>query len=342
MDRSMTTVLCAVVVWTTGLNDTTEAGLQPREDRQREISSGITPAIPEIVGDYVLIYTPQPDIYTGKDTRHYRTGETYTNWQPNDHTFIKGPDRRWHCFGITRPNDVKDDGVHEGEGLCFHAVAPLGELEQAFRPKSWVDQPKLSISGCGWAPYAIKIGSVYSLISSTKGHAESADLCVWKDKGKLSIEGGGRDPHITYWNGTYHLVRCNDRSVTLVTSRDFVEWSEPLDIFTATEASWHCESPTLMRHNDTFYLFWCLWDSAGSGAELPALYDGHDPSTYDYRTYVYTSDTPMNFQNRSPVTELKAHAPEIVQGEKEGYFISSADYPQRGINLARLVWKSSN
>ena len=50
----------------------------------------------------------------------------------------------------------------------------------------------------------------------------------------------------------------------------------------------------------------------------------------------------MNFQNRSPVTELKAHAPEIVQGENGDYFISSADYPQRGINLARLVWKSSN
>ena len=40
--------------------------------------------------------------------------------------------------------------------------------------------------------------------------------------------------------------------------------------------------------------------------------------------------------------ELRAHAPEIVQDEKGDYFISSADYPQRGINLARLVWKSSD
>jgi hypothetical protein len=68
----MTTVLCAVVVWTTGLNDTTDAGLQPRGERQREMSNVITPAIPEIVGDYVLIYEPQPDIYTGKDTKHYK------------------------------------------------------------------------------------------------------------------------------------------------------------------------------------------------------------------------------------------------------------------------------
>ncbi len=150
MSRSVTIVLCAAVVWTTGLSDITEAGLQPQEDRQTEISSGTRAAIPEIVGDYVLIYKPQPDIYTGKDTKHYKAGETYSYWQPNDHTFIKGPDNHWHCFGITRPNDVKGDGVHEGEGLCFHAVAPLGELEHAFRPTSWMDRPKLSVSGCGW------------------------------------------------------------------------------------------------------------------------------------------------------------------------------------------------
>jgi hypothetical protein len=63
---------------------------------------------------------------------------------------------------------------------------------------------------------------------------------------------------------------------------------------------------------------------------------------YDYRTYVYASETPTNFHNRSPMAGLAAHAPEIVQGEKGDYFISSADYPQRGINLARLVWKSGN
>ena len=123
MNRSVTIVLCAAVVWAAGLGDATEAGLQRQKRRQTEISSSTRPAIPEIVGDYVLIYKPQPDVYTGKDTKHYRAGQRYTNWQPNDHTFIKGPDNRWHCFGITRPNDVAGDGVHEGEGLCFHAVS---------------------------------------------------------------------------------------------------------------------------------------------------------------------------------------------------------------------------
>ena len=98
MNGSVTIVLCAAVVWTIGLGEATEAGLQRQKRRQTEISGGTRPAIPEIAGDYVLIYKPQPDVYTGKDTKHYKAGQRYTNWQPNDHTFIKGPDNRWHCF----------------------------------------------------------------------------------------------------------------------------------------------------------------------------------------------------------------------------------------------------
>lgn len=296
--------------------------------------------IPEIEGDYVQIYKPQPDVYMGQDTENYKKGTRYINWQTNDHTFIQGLDNRWHCFGITKPNDVKDDGVHEAEGLCFHAVAPIGALEQAFRPEAWTELPKFNVSGSGWAPYAIKLRDAYSLISSTKGQAKSTDLNIWKDSGLLSIKGGGRDPNVMFWNGLYYLIRCDDRSVTLVTSPDFVNWSDPINIFTARDSQWCCESPTLMRHHDTFYLFWCLWDKGGSGDQLPALYDGHDPSTYDYRTFVYTSDSPTNFHNREPVAKLKAHAPEIIQNEKGYYFISSADYPKRGINLARLSWKA--
>ena len=102
MNRSVTIFLCAVVVWAVGLGETSEAGLKRQEECQTEIGSSRRPAIPEIAGDYVLIYKSQPDVYTGKDTKNYRAGQRYTNRQPNDHTFIKGPDNRWHCFGITR------------------------------------------------------------------------------------------------------------------------------------------------------------------------------------------------------------------------------------------------
>ena len=318
------------------------ASCTAKVDGQRSVNQFEPSELPEITGDYVRIYKPQPDVFTLVDTRNYKSGKTYNNWQTNDHTFIKGPDNKWHCFGITKPNDVMNDGVHEGEGLCFHAVAPPGDLEQAFLPESWMDQAKLDVAGSGWAPYAIKIGDTYSLINSSNGHAQSKDLYKWEDSGRLPIKSGMRDPNIMYWSDTYYLVRCNNRSVSLVTSTDFVNWSDPVDIFIAPVASWNCESPTLIHHNNTFYLIWCLWDRQGSGAQLPALYEGHNPSTYDYRSYVYASTTPMDFNNRPPVAELKAHAPEIIKDEKGDYFISSTDYPLRGINLARLKWISGN
>jgi len=339
MNRGVTTILCAAVLWAASC-DTTEAELQPQESRQTKISNVITPAIPEIVTDYVLIYKPQPDVYKGRDTKNYKSGEIYNTWQANDHTFTQGPNGRWHCFGIIRPSDVPGDGTHEAGAGTFHALAPFGTLEEAFRPETWVDQPKIRFGG---ALYCQKIGDTYNLIYSSKRHAISTDLYNWKDNGYLKIkkEKGKdtRDPNVLYWNGTYYMVNCNDRSVNLVTSTDFVNWTDPIDIFEAPVESWRCESPTLLRHNDKFYLFWCLWDSSPSREQFPALYKDHTPWSYDYRTFVYVSDIPSDFNNREPIAQLKGHAPEIFQDEKGNYFISSADYPRRGINFARLEWK---
>lgn len=287
--------------------------------------------VPFVAGDYVPIYKPQPDVYTGADTVHYRHGATYREWQPNDHTFVKGPDGRWHCFGITRPCEVADDMLHEGEGLCFHALAPVGTLAEARQPQSWLDQPKLDVSGCGWAPFVVKLGETYSIIGSGLGRAESADLYSWTDRGRLAAGGGNRDPNVMFWNGTYYLVRCDNSAVVLVTSTDFVHWSEPVDIFRADRETRHCESPVLVHRAGWFYLFWCLWDAAPP--------PGQAPNPYDNRTFVYVSDTPTDFHNRDPVTQLQAHAPEVLQDEVGNWFISSADYPQRGVSLARLEWR---
>ena len=79
MNRSVTIALYAAVVWAAGLGEATGGGLKRQEERQTENSS-TRPAIPQIVGDYVLIYKPQPDIYTGKDTKNYKAGQRYINW----------------------------------------------------------------------------------------------------------------------------------------------------------------------------------------------------------------------------------------------------------------------
>ena len=78
MNRSLTIFLCAAVVWSVGLGETTEAGLKPQKRRQTEIGSSARPSIPQIVGDYVLIYEPQPDVYTdpiGRCTMNESVGQ---------------------------------------------------------------------------------------------------------------------------------------------------------------------------------------------------------------------------------------------------------------------------
>jgi hypothetical protein len=176
MNRSVTIVLCAVVVWTSGLNDTTEGGLQPQEDRQTEISSVVTPSIPEIVGDYVLIYKPQPDIYAGKDTKHHNAGETYTNWQPNDHTFIRGPDNRLGTIIGTHPIIDRRDGRKSKERNGKIGYVPIKSEMKGYYPAfSWETVPvgfhfgkTASVMTDEEAQF---VASHASLICLEKGHA---------------------------------------------------------------------------------------------------------------------------------------------------------------------------
>jgi beta-fructofuranosidase len=226
-------------------------------------------------------------------------------------------------------------------------VAPVGAtLEQAMKPGVWIDKPKFDVAGCGWAPDAVKVGDTYYLVGSVLGQAASKDLYTWEDKGRLAVSNcGNRDTDFLYWKGTYYLVRCDDARVVESTSTDFVHWTKPQEIFKSKPIfgwGWDCESPTLIQRNGTFYLSWCAWDRNGvspKNPRLPAMYDGELVGHYNYRSYFFASDTPTDFHDRQPVAEIKAHAPEIIQGEDGAWYISSADYPNCGVNLAHLGWK---
>jgi hypothetical protein len=294
-----------------------------------------TPPVPKIAGPFINIYRPGPDVYSlptvttaPKDGAiTYKQGETYPDWRTNDHTFIKDGNKRWHCFGITRPWIPGDNG-HAGEGLCFHAMAPEGTFAQTVTFQSWRDLPKINVGDCGWAPTAIKIGGEYSLIGSQLGRATSTDLLTWKDKGRLKIKGHGRDSSVFFWNDFYHLIRCAGNGISMVTSPDFVTWSEPLVIYQPKVSTYQTESPFIMHREGWFYLFWTLWDKA-------------DPSTSGYcpRTYVHVSKNPLDFRDKPELTEFTIHAPELIQDESGQWFISSVDHPHRGISVAPLEWK---
>ena len=309
----------------------TAAGI-PRLARAADAPSRLA-RLPRVAGPVVNIYKPEADVYTlptvSTSDGHitYTQGARYPDWRTNDHTFIKGADNRWHCFGITKPWTAGDNG-HGGEGLCFHAVAPEGSFAQACTFQAWRDLPKLAVGDCGWAPAAVKIGHEYSLIGSHLGRATSQDLLAWTDQGKLTAKGDGRDPYLMRWDDTWYLLRCAGNGISLVTSTDFLNWTDPVIIYQPARASYQTESPVMIPHDGRFYLFWTLWDTA-------------DKTTSGYcpRSYVHCSETPLDFRNKPVLAEFTVHAPEIIQDEGGQWFISSTDHPHRGVSVAPLVWE---
>lgn len=292
---------------------------------------------PKIDGGYVLVYKPEAGVYSGPSTAHYKQGLTYSDWRPNDHTFIKGRDGRWHCFGITKPEHAPGEtGFHEAEGTAFHAVAPAGVFARAaFRPGAFVDRTKLTVGDCGHAPFAFEEGGAYHIVGSKLGHATSPDLDNWSDRGKLGVKGLGRDPYVLLLNGVYHLYRCaNMDGVSLVTSKDFLTWTEPVIVFKPAIATRQTESPSVIPYAGRYYLFWCLWDN-----EDPTICDKGAKPGYCARTFVYCSDKADDFRNAPLVAQLPSHAPEVFQDEQGQWYVSSADYPATGVQVARLKWE---
>ncbi|MBT3377188.1 MAG: hypothetical protein HN742_36245 [Lentisphaerae bacterium] len=289
--------------------------------------------VPKIAGRFVHIYSPGADLFslptvtTPDDNITYTQGVTYPEWRTNDHTFIKGPNGRWHCFGITKPWVTGDNG-HCGEGLCFHAIAPEGAFAEAMSFQSWRDLPKITVGDCGWAPAAVRIGQEYSLVGSRLGRTASRDLDTWTDRGRLNAKGGNRDPYILLWEGLYYLLRCDGNGINLVTSPDFSTWSDPVVIYKPEADSYQTESPVLIPYDGLFYLFWTLWDMA-------------DMSTSGYcpRSFVHCSESLLDFHESPVLAEFTAHAPEIIQAENGQWFMSSTDHPHRGIAVAPLVWE---
>ncbi len=296
------------------------------------------PMVPVLAGKYVHIYNPKGDVFSGPDTTDLKEGKYYPLWQPNDHCFVKGPDGRWHAFGITHPASAPGQRRHQGEYVSFHAVSLPGTFQNSLRRHRWQDEAKVlpptqrpgeSINQ--HAPTIVRHDNIYKMIYGPVPFrmAVSEDLSHWTPKGPLRInERHGRDPSLFLWEDAYYLVYCAGNVVKATTSKDLAKWSDPVAIYKGEVATYQCESPTLVRHNGTFYLFWCLWDTAnkfGNG--------------YDERSFVYSSDDPIDFHGRALVGELKAHAPEVFQDEKGQWYISSAQYPVRGVSVARLSWK---
>ena len=290
--------------------------------------------VPVQKNKFTWIYKPQGDIFTGPSTQQLEAGKFYNDWVPNDHTFIKDLDGIWHIFGITHPITTTES-VHEGEFLSFHAKASEkgGLLNQGFidLPKVLPPEERPGEKLENQAPYIIQRQELYYMLygPSPIRLAVSKDLLNWDLKGILfSEEKGARDPSLIFSNNKYHMIYCTERKVAMRTSIDLYNWSEPMIIYESPD--FDPESPTIIMKDKLFYLFVCSWDG---------IWDKKDiQGAYQYKTFVYCSEKIDGFQNQEPIAILNAHAPEIFQHENE-WFISSAEWPNRGISIDKLNWE---
>ncbi|NOZ24443.1 MAG: family 43 glycosylhydrolase [Planctomycetes bacterium] len=286
-----------------------------------------------IIGDFVPIYIPEGDVFPGPDSERLGAGIWYEDWVPNDHTFIRATDGRWHGFGITAPYTPAPN-IHEGEWLSFHITSPAPSLGESLQAGAWVEHPKVLVPAHRpgerkefYAPFAVERNGVYFLFYGPIDMrlATSSDLFHWQPRTTCFTQSGGaRDPHVSVIDGLYHMVYVAGHSLFLRTSEDLVAWSEePIEIF-AMRRKGAPESPMILEHEGQFYLFWTIYDGT------------HGP--YDNRTYVLRSDTPTDFRNAEEVTTLLAHCPELIEDKDGQWFISSAEWPRRGVSMARFEW----
>jgi len=293
-----------------------------------------TVAVPRIIGEYINVYKPKADYYHGPSTDTLIDGKLYAEWLPNDHSIIRGKDGLWHIIGETGP---VTGVLHEGEYHCFHVRTSGQSLEKALEEQTWVEEPK---SLCPndrpdegnrfYAPCVIEKGDLYYMMYGPQDirYAISPNLYDWTPRGTLFVtrdfEG---DPMIIKIGGQYYMYMLHHPAgLSCRTSPDLMKWSEPVIVYEHSSRQVNCESPFMVCKDDLFYLFWCQWDWDNS----------HGP--FDHRTRVFCSDDPLDFAPSKQIAMLNAHAPEVVQDQDGKWFISSAEWPSRGISLARLEW----
>lgn len=287
--------------------------------------------VPAPEGAFIQIYQPRPDVFAGPDGPSLKAGQRYDDWIPNDHTFVQGPDGRWHCFGITGPDSPH---IHEAEWQAFHVTSPTADFAASVSGGLWEEHPKVLTPAERpgernelWAPFVYEHGGVYHMFYGPleMRRAVSKDLFHWEPKGAVfSQEGHARDPWIHRVADTFHMVYVAGNSVFLRTSRDLVHWSEAPTLLHECTPPAVPESPMVVRYEDAYYLFWTIHDGANGN--------------WDNRTYVFRSERPDAFVGAEAITMFKAHAPELVRLGDGRWFVSSVEWPVRGVSVAPLAW----
>ena len=290
--------------------------------------------IPTITGEWQHIFNPN-------DTR----SEIAPGWYTNDHCFAKGPDRKWHAYGIIGHKPINP---WTGENKFFHISA------DNFTQEKWTDhdyalKAKEGAERVLWAPHVYEENGTWHMfynIGNRQAHApnyaswgqlcraDSKDMSNW-DRHALnpmfSDPGHARDAFILkegdlyyfYYTRTFNEVDLRS-CVAVRTSPDLKHWSGPKIVHTqAFEVDWggDAESPYVIKRNGLCYLFICR------------------AMTEYNQTHVYWSDKPDEFPIGNFVCELPTHASELIEVSEDEWYISNTGWDKKGLFIAKMEWK---
>ena len=261
-------------------------------------------------------------------------------WYINDHCIIKGPDGRYHVFGITHEKALIPPSW--SEHTFAHASADeLFQIPWQKHPRV-LDVDKNLGETHLWAPHIIEKDGTYYMFYAGGGKpwdsminlATSKDLFKWErslSNPMFRDFFDARDPMVIKFGQEYLMYYCKTYSrkdyrstVAIRRSKDLIHWSEPEFALVLSDKpllinSGHTESPYVFEHNGKFYLAVCT-------------------PFYHYRlTRVFVSDNPYRFDERNEVTSFIAHCAEILNFDGKWY-LSHAGWFYDGVYLAPITW----
>ncbi|TKG97357.1 hypothetical protein EYV94_02695 [Puteibacter caeruleilacunae] len=288
---------------------------------------------PVIVSEWKHIFNPN-------DTRK----DIDTTWYTNDHCFSKGPDGKWHAYGIIGHKPINP---WTGENKLFHISADKFDQDK-WEDHDYALKTKPGVERVLWAPHVIEENGVWQMYYNIGNRQENApyyaswgQLCRADSKDMFnwtrhplnplfSDPGHARDSYILKDNDKYYYyyTRTFDEvdlrsCVAVRTSPDLNCWSGPKIVHTQPlKCDWggDAESPFVVKRGGLYYLFICR------------------AMTEYNQTHVYWSDTPDHFPNENLVCELPIHAGEVIQDGNKWY-ISNTGWDKHGIFIAELEWK---
>jgi hypothetical protein len=258
-------------------------------------------------------------------------------WCVNDHTFVQGPDKTWHLFGITHPKPL-DFFKDPGRQLCHATARTLLQSPWQAQPpavtRDWEKYHEYLL----WAPYVMHYNGMYYMfvcVGDRDTHhyrihlLTSPDLKSWtRSPDNPMVEDGfdARDPFVmrvgNQWalyytatttpDGGNHMVAC-------VTSPDLTHWSHRRVVFIHPHAGTFggpTESPFVVRRGNNYYLF----------------VDNDD------WTDVYVSHDPFHWEFDQKTARIHAHASEIVRDVDGKWYISHTGWMNGPVCLAPLSW----